>query len=309
MQNREFANDDSSTTKRPPTTPQAGTDRDEVQLHSGITDRSSLEIQRREEREAARHQGHRIDPARAVQLMALLPPETHQRTADRAPLVGAGPQEPEPVGTPYRADDNRISELDYVATRDGLRVSEPTYTYSYGQALTDQVVAPVGCRIMGGKIGVYRADTGSREIYNFADDYSKMSRASELLNERMRTATVHSFDWQMASINEARNELMQMRTDGRAWAGLIVAHTIKQAKTLQKKMAERWPDKTMLLVADADTRKAVDTLNSDNSYTWVISITKISEGVSIDRLRVGVYLTPVTSQSMFEQLRGLYLLL
>jgi superfamily II DNA or RNA helicase len=209
-------------------------------------------------------------------------------------------------GTPYRADNSRIVELDYVTTGDDVADGAPDYTYSYGQALTDGVVAPVHCRIMGGEVTRYEADTGKREVYSYDDgDYSHVGGDKvKLMNNRLRNTTVFSLDWQMASIDEARREMMDMRKDGRNWGGLVVAYTVEQAKRLAKAITERYGDKVMLLVRDADTAKGVSKFQQDETYDWVVSITKVSEGVSIDRLRVSVYLSPVTSRSMFEQVRG-----
>ena len=208
-------------------------------------------------------------------------------------------------GTPYRTDNSRIVELEYVGD-DTIVTGAPDYEYSYGRALLDQVVAPVHCRVMSGEVTRFDADTGKREVYSFDDgDYSHVGGDTvRLMNRRLRNTTVFSLDWQMSSIDEARRELMAMRKDGRKWGGLVAAYTVEQAKLLAKTITERYGDKVMLLVRDTDTAKAVRKFQQDKTYVWVVSITKVSEGVSIDRLRVGVYLSPVTSRSLFEQLRG-----
>ena len=63
-----------------------------------------------------------------------------------------------------------------------------------------------------------------------------------------------------------------------------MAYTVEQAKLLAKTITERYGDKVMLLVRDTDTAKAVRKFQKDETYDWVVSITKVSEGVSIDRL-------------------------
>ena len=85
----------------------------------------------------------------------------------------------------------------------------------------------------------------------------------------------------MASIAEARDELMSMRAGGQAWGGLVVAYTVEQAKRLAAAIREEYGDNVMLVVADRDTAKAVAKFTADTSQIWIVSITKVSEGISI----------------------------
>jgi superfamily II DNA or RNA helicase len=205
-------------------------------------------------------------------------------------------------GTPFRADDSRIAELDYFNDGSSLK-GNPDITYSYGEAFKEKLVAGVVCRLMGGEVHRYNVD-GSDQLYSFNDQHPDTAAGLKACNERLRHAAVKSTDWQMAGIAEARKDLMTFRRNGYPWAGLVVCSTVAQATEIEKRITETYGDKCMLIVKDVRTSTAVADFKKDTSYVWAISITKISEGVSINRLRVGVYLSHVTSRSAFEQIRG-----
>ncbi len=208
-------------------------------------------------------------------------------------------------GTPYRGDGSKILILDYV--KQGRQaIGAPDYIRSYESALAAGEVAPVVSRFVGGSITKEKTD-GASEKFDYKDgDYSMLSGApnAQLMSERLRLSAVESLDWQMAAVAEARRDLMSFRQDGQSWSGLIACKTIEQAKDIQKNIEFRWGDKCMLIVAEANTESCVEVFTQDTSFVWAISITKISEGVSIDRLRVLALLSNTTTRSNFEQLRG-----
>ncbi|MCA0940175.1 DEAD/DEAH box helicase family protein [Salipiger pacificus] len=215
-------------------------------------------------------------------------------------------------GTPYRADNKRLINLNYLQDEDSTKIGtgQPDFVYSYEQALAERFVAPVVCRTMGGAITHCERENGqeTRRTYSFDDDYAALeakAEARKLSNKRLHVATVFAYDWQLDAVAEARKELVQMTLDHpHPWGGLVVCYTVEQARKLAKLIKDRWGDKCLLIVDEADTARAVAKFTQDSSYRWAISITKVSEGISIDRLRVGVLLSPVRSQSFFEQVRG-----
>lgn len=209
-------------------------------------------------------------------------------------------------GTPYRGDNKRISCLDYVREGRGM-IGTPMFTRSYEDSLSAGEVAPIVSRFIGGEVIKQELD-GRAISYDYADgDYSQISGGTPdfgLMSERLRLSAVESFDWQMAAINESRNDLLRFRQGGTAWGGLIICATIEQSRRIKERIESRWGDRCKLIVAEADTEEAVADFIADESYLWAISITKVSEGISIDRLRVGVLLTTTTTRGNFEQVRG-----
>lgn len=206
-------------------------------------------------------------------------------------------------GTPDRADNNRILNLPYEVGQN-LATAKPDYTYCTEQALSDGYVGLVIGRFIGGVV-TKRHKNGVTENFSYSDDYEQMPGidAKSMMGERLRLSAVEAMDWQLAAITEARITLMQCREDGHPWAGLIACREIEQAKAIKEHLEARG-DKCLLIVGDEDTEAAVELFNSDESYLWAISITKVSEGISISRLRVGVLLSNWTTRQFFEQLRG-----
>lgn len=208
-------------------------------------------------------------------------------------------------GTPYRDDNKRISCLEY--EQDGDKgVATPHFSYTYEQSLSDGHVAPITIRVVGGTVGKQYTD-GRFEEYKYTDgDYSTVSgsRNLKLMNERLRLSVLHSSDWQLAAVNEGRKTLNEFCSDGRPWGGLIVCATIAQANELADQIESRWGEKVSRIIDAAHTETAVAEFNSDESIRWAVSITKVSEGINIDRLRVCVLLTTVTTRCNFEQIRG-----
>lgn len=208
-------------------------------------------------------------------------------------------------GTPYRTDNNKIICLDYLKQSDESYAT-PGFYYQYEQALTDGLVSPVTTRFISGSV-TKKYDDGRSIKFDYDDgDYSEQKGTPDLslMGERLRLSAVESLEWQQGAIKESRKALLKYRLDGNPWAGLIIASTIEQAHNIADFITSEYGDKSLVVVENIETETAVELFNSDDSYLWVIAITKISEGVSIPRLRTLTMLTNVTTRTQFEQLRG-----
>lgn len=208
-------------------------------------------------------------------------------------------------GTPYREDDCEILSLGYVKQQNS-KVGAPHYVHDYASALAQGEVAPIVTRFVSGTVARTYED-GRVQAFDFDDgDYSAIAGEADtsLMGERLRIAAVESLDWQMGAVTAARAELMTARQDGQPWAGLICCVNVEQAMALADAIEARWGDPCAHIVASAETEQAVAEFRANTRYVWAVSITKISEGVSVNRLRVGVLLSNWTTRSNFEQLRG-----
>lgn len=204
-------------------------------------------------------------------------------------------------GTPYRSDDQKILGLTY--NRDS---AEPDYLRSYNQNLSSGEAAPIVTRFVSGSVEKIM-DDGRSEVFDYDDgDYSSRTGKKNvpLMSERLRLTAIESFEWQMGAVSSARTDLIRFRQDGIKWGGLVVCRTIEQATQLAGLITSTFGDKVKLIVAEADTEESVSDFIADDSYVWVVSITKVSEGINIDRLRVGVMLTSITTRGNFDQVRG-----
>ena len=210
-------------------------------------------------------------------------------------------------GTPARGDNLRVIGLPYFAGTEGERVGKPDFVFSYGDALASGLVAPVTMQFFDGAVGE-RQKSGIRMVHDYADgDYGYMAAkaAEKAMSRRLSATAVECFDWQMAAIRAARVELLRhTKALGTPCGGLIVCHRVEQAEEIARRIEAETGDRVMLIVSDADTETSVRRFRSDKSYDWAVSITKVSEGISIDRLTVGVYLTSKTWEVFAEQVRG-----
>lgn len=209
-------------------------------------------------------------------------------------------------GTPFRADNKRIAFLGY-SKRGNKSIATPQYVYPYEKAFADGLVAPIITRCVGGSVTKIDIDSGLSTKFDYADgDYSSITGEPDpgRMSARLRLSAVESYEWQLALVEAARSQLHEYRKDGIKWGGLIVCYTIEQAQHLAKLIRSKWGDKCLEVFADADTEISVAQFNADHSFDWVISITKVSEGITIPRLRTCALLTSVTTRNNFDQLRG-----
>ncbi len=198
-------------------------------------------------------------------------------------------------GTPDRSDDLPIVGLEYAVLEDGVQ-AVPTYFYSHEAAVRDGVVAPVITRLIGGS--VTQTVHGVPMTFDFSDDLD--DKGSSL---RLRVVTACA-EWQAAALDLACKQLRKYRRDGKPWAMLIACATVKQGKQIERLLIAMGEKPMLIAGEDAETESCVKLFNQDDSYTCAITITKISEGISIPRLRVGLMLTNVTTRTYFRQFRG-----
>ena len=200
-------------------------------------------------------------------------------------------------GTPYRSDATKIPLLHY---EDGVGL--PHHNYSYGEALDDGVVAPVGFRFLGGTglFTIPKLGLGQTRI-SYATDYGDNEK---MLNLRQNLFLEESDEWLDFAFDEAHKHLCELRQrDNFPWGGLAVFNRVETAKALAERMRKKHGIKIKLIVADEKTGEAVKAFN-ESKDEWVFSITKIAEGINIPRLRVLSYLSTVTSRLFFDQVWG-----
>ena len=209
------------------------------------------------------------------------------------------------TGTPSREDGMPVLAMKYKQLGADLYKPAPDFIYSYAQSVADGITCPVVSRFVGGDVTV--VDTTGRALnLSFNDgDYSEQlgEEDSVLMSRRLRAAAVDSLDWQRGALNAGRDQLARLRADGRPWAGMVTCLTIEQAHNVAAFLRQQG-ERVMVLVDGADTQKGVDQFNRNASFTWVVACTSIGEGVSIPRLRVGVYLTTYTTQGFYAQMAG-----
>lgn len=206
-------------------------------------------------------------------------------------------------GTPFRTDKRRIMGFGYAIDGNETQIV-PEYIYDTETSLAEGNVALVTHAFVGGSVTLERAGAVA-ETYSYKDNYAEepnisateVHRRNQL---RLRLSTMDCRDWQVDAVLHAKKDLDSL---GSPWAGLVICRTIEQADAIAEYL-EACGEKVMRIYSEVSTEPAVEEFNADHSYRWGVTITKIGEGVSIPRLRIGIWLTPVTARTSYEQYRG-----
>jgi superfamily II DNA or RNA helicase len=201
------------------------------------------------------------------------------------------------TGTPFRSDDKQIPFVDY-SYQDGVLKSDGDVGYTYGDALRDEVLRPVNFIKYDGEM-VWRGSDGNRHEATFEDDV-----AERLKGERLRTA-VNEKGYLFEQIVEANEKLSQIREGFPHAGGFIVARNQNHAEKIAKWMqADSRFGTPAVIVSDDDRATSSIKQFKESNRRWAIAVEKISEGVNIKRLRVGVYASNKTAPLFLHQVVG-----
>lgn len=194
-------------------------------------------------------------------------------------------------GTPFRSDNNEIPGVNYV---DGVGV--PDFRYGYRKALADRVVRAVFFPRRGGTAewewhGELRSAT-----------FEEALKDPEA-NRRLRTALSPNGQWLPSVLADADRQLQEVRATDPVAAGIVFCETAEDAWATAAILRGigRAPVVAISEEIDSDARIAAF---RGSSEPWMVSIRKVSEGVDIPRLRVGVYATPWLTEMFFRQVVG-----
>jgi superfamily II DNA or RNA helicase len=201
-------------------------------------------------------------------------------------------------GTPFRSRDPIV----FVETTNGKSVA--SYTYSYGDALTDGVCRPLRFAAIGGT-ATFQTPDGTVESVSFNDDLDEQGESY-----RLRTVLDPSGDHLREMLRTADDELSRLRTSGDPDAGGLVVcidcdHADAVARILHRMTGARPTVACSRLndPEDPSPHPAIETFDKGTS-PWIVSVRMISEGVDIRRLRVLVHATNVVTELSFRQITG-----
>lgn len=198
-------------------------------------------------------------------------------------------------GTPFRSDATPIPGVSYDA--DGL--AEPDISYTYADAVRDQVCRPV---VFVTYDGVLSWRSGDDVIESSFDAVLSSREASR----RYRTAISTELpDGLPRILGEADARLRALRAGShRDAGGLVVAADSEHARKLAKCLREV-SGRPPLVVLHQDPRAAAKLAEfTRSSDPWIVAVNMVSEGVDIPRLRVGVYATAAKTPLIFRQIVG-----
>ncbi len=197
------------------------------------------------------------------------------------------------TGTPIRSDNNPIPFLTY---RDGVMV--PDYAYTYADGLRDGVVRPVAFIPYGGDLSW---SEGGVEFHGSIDRYKSAKFAQRCLSVAL---DVNS-GWLDTMIRDADLLLDKIRREQLPNAGgLIVTKSIEHCKEVARVVERVTGVKSAIVVSDSKTSTTTIKAFEHSRDKWLVAVKKVSEGVDIPRLRVGVFATNTLTEMYFRQWFG-----
>jgi superfamily II DNA or RNA helicase len=187
-----------------------------------------------------------------------------------------------------------------------VRVTKPTYSYSYGDAINADV-----CR----KVDFVKVEGSGRATYRSLIDRQlferliNLSRASDPIGLMLDP----DGEYMGQCIREALAALARMREAGDRRAAMLVvgkdvSHGNRLIAAIERIKQERpeWEQFANIQEIYNDSEKAhnrIEALNKDNTDI-VVSVRMVSEGVDVKRLRVGLYATNWLTRMFFIQFVG-----
>jgi superfamily II DNA or RNA helicase len=198
-------------------------------------------------------------------------------------------------GTPFRSDATPIPGVSY----DSQGLAEPDVSYSYAQAVNDQVCRPVCFVAYDGTLSWRSGDDVIESSFETVLSTREASR-------RYRTAISTELpDGLPRILREADARLRELRRLGHRDAGaLVVAADSDHARRIAKLLREA-TGRVPLVVLHAEPRAAAKLAGFTRSTDpWIVAVNMVSEGVDIPRLRVGVYATAAKTPLIFRQIVG-----
>jgi superfamily II DNA or RNA helicase len=204
-------------------------------------------------------------------------------------------------GSPFRSKNQPIPFVTYRPAADDPTVYElvPDFSYSYGQAVADEICRPVEFLKVPGTVKWRR--NGREYSHSFADKLS-----TELQGDRLRYSTwvdpINEFLPQLLS--DAHRSLLNFREREPDAAGLILASDITQARMIEAELYRLVGVRASVVLSDDIDAQAKINAFRNGRTPWVIAVRMISEGVDIPRLRVLAFCANVTEELFFIQAMG-----
>ena len=199
-------------------------------------------------------------------------------------------------GTPFRTDKEKIPFFEYDA--DGRLV--PAITYTYAEAIRDNV-----CRDV-----VFKSTEGEIEFYAHDGEIIKTGIDLESIDDKYVSQVVHltldpTSEIVRHLIIEASNKLNEIRSgEHKDAGGIVFCKSINHAKQIAQKFYEYTGEQPFVVHSELDEAlKEIEQFKRSKDK-WIISVSMISEGKDIQRLRVGLWLSNISAELKLIQSLG-----
>jgi len=222
------------------------------------------------------------------------------------------------TGTPVRSDGSKSIWLNYDKLGGIDHHEDGSYTLTYGEAVDLGYCRPVTFHRHDGKFTVDLDDgsnvrvSGQRET-RLPKDIARIPGLQRALNfYRLACTPQYENDdhtpletgYQTTMVDWASSKLTDLRHRMPEAGGLVIAPTIEMAEYMVRVIELVEGKKPMLVHSQLSNPEAKIRAFKNNDKRWLVSVSMVSEGVDIKRLRVLVYLPSATTELYFRQAIG-----
>ncbi|CAM3939924.1 DEAD/DEAH box helicase [Rheinheimera salexigens] len=193
------------------------------------------------------------------------------------------------TGTPWRTDMAPITLASYLEPD---MIIQCDYTYGITSAIRDKVCrTPEVILIDNDKLQVNAESFGSLQI---ALEQSSL-RYSEILTDDNAVRYL---------LSKAVQQLKQARIEQPNAGGLVVARSVEHAKHIMRMLRKDFNQSAVLVTyMEPAPQDVIEQFRTSNTQ-WIVSVSMVSEGTDIPRLRVCAHLSMVRTELFFRQVLG-----
>lgn len=196
-------------------------------------------------------------------------------------------------GTPWRSDSVPIAMAEYTDP-DGQLVCD--FQYGLKQAIEELVCrAPKIALIDNEHLSI--TEGGERQSFSSILDLIKKSDISY-------QTVIHNEDAMSYLLQSGCNKLAQIRRQSPQAGGLVVAASVKHAKSIQAMLIQKFGQSACIVTYHHESPlEEIEAFRHGNTQ-WIVSVGMISEGTDIPRLQVCCHMSAVKTELYFRQVLG-----
>lgn len=199
-------------------------------------------------------------------------------------------------GTPFRGDNHFIPFVKYDDTLNVI----PDFNYSYGDAIADRICRKSMFPALDGKAEFYF--NGKITYWSSFDDTNTDKDVSQHLRALL---TDPAAGYLKDVLRKADIEIGKfIENEKYNAAGLAIGIDIHHANMIANLIKTTTGTRPDVVTSDDSGSDDKILKFQKSNDRWIVAVKKISEGVDIPRLRVGVYATNILTEVFFRQFSG-----
>lgn len=193
------------------------------------------------------------------------------------------------TGTPWRSDNAPVTLARYIEPESRIACD---YTYGLTQAVRDGV-----CRVP--EICLF--DNSSLTVGD--EHYSSITDALE--NSNIRYADIlENTDALHFMLKQSVEKLEMASLTHSNAAGVVVAKSIEHAHQILNILRQKYQQSAVLVTYQEHNPEEIIERFRHDTTQWIVSISMVSEGTDIPRLRLCVHLSTIRTELFFRQVLG-----